>query len=58
MNIPQTQRQPVELSTQEAIKLLAIRHPQDVTDYFATDPTAPLNAVGGLRFVLNRLKLG
>jgi len=48
MNIPQTNRQPVELSDQETANLLAKRHPQDVTDYFATDPNPDIRNLGRL----------
>jgi len=48
MNIPQTNRQPGKLSTEETAKLLAKRHPQDATDYFATDPNPDIRHLGRL----------
>ncbi len=48
MNIPQTNRGPINLSTSETAKLLSKRHPQDMTDYFATDPNPDIRQLGRL----------
>lgn len=48
MNIPQTNRRPVDLSAQEIAALLTKRHPQDSTDYFATDPNPEIRQLGRL----------
>ena len=48
MNIPQTNRQPAKITTEEIAKLLAKRHPQDATDYYATDPNPDIRQLGRL----------
>ena len=55
MNIPQTGRQPIALSTEDIKKALRRPMPQDAADFFATDPNSEIRTLGRLALRRNDL---